>query len=278
MIPSDGRLGTGVVFPGVGVLGVAPAAPSVVLTTTKSGTFSITLNGVGTVTFDWGEGGATEDFVLTSGGVECSHVYGDASSKTVTITGDLTGVSVVSAVAQYITSGLASIASGFSSLSSLVLNGSGVGYNALVGNLSDLTPLSGLTMLKLAFNDGITGDLSALGSMSGLYSLTVAYMANITGDLSSIPSGPYGSLVGHHTGIACASTVPTAASGTIDFRDCGWTSTEVDNYLIQASVAGVANCTINIAGTNAARTSASDAELALLLDPFGLNNTVTVNE
>lgn len=53
------------------------------------------------------------------------------------------------------------------------------------------------------------------------------------------------------------------------FENCSWSSAETDRFLNQAYAAGVQNCNIKIAGTNAARTSASDTAYTWLL----ANNT-----
>jgi hypothetical protein len=55
-------------------------------------------------------------------------------------------------------------------------------------------------------------------------------------------------------------------SGTYYFDSTVSTSGEVDQWLIDLASANWSNCTIYLDGTNPARTSASDAAVATLLD------------
>ena len=81
----------------------------------------------------------------------------------------------------------------------------------------------------------------------------------------------------YNTDIGFASAVPSWTNNNIniDFKDCEWTATEVDNCMIALANGPVTNCTINIAGTNAARTAASDAAKVIIL---ANGNALTVNE
>jgi len=51
----------------------------------------------------------------------------------------------------------------------------------------------------------------------------------------------------------------------------------VDNALASFAASPLQNCTIDIAGTNSARTSASDADKAIIIDPAN-SNTLDVND
>ena len=61
---------------------------------------------------------------------------------------------------------------------------------------------------------------------------------------------------------------------SIDIQDCALTSTMVDNALIAFAGGSFTGNLINVGGTNAARTSASDAALATLL---AAGNSVNLN-
>ena len=69
----------------------------VTIVTTKVGTFSSTWKGSGTLYFDPGDGGPIEPLVLTTDGVNWDHEYLSADSKTIIITGDILGVTYISA-------------------------------------------------------------------------------------------------------------------------------------------------------------------------------------
>ena len=60
-------------------------------------------------------------------------------------------------------------------------------------------------------------------------------------------------------------------------KDNNWTSQMVDNALASFAASPLQNCTIDIAGTNSARTSASDADKAIIIDPAN-SNTLDVND
>jgi hypothetical protein len=70
------------------------------------------------------------------------------------------------------------------------------------------------------------------------------------------------------------SVFPTSDGVTINLQDNAMTSTEVDNQLINLDATGWINGTLNIAGTNAARTSASDTAYNNLI---ANGWTITVN-
>ncbi len=74
-----------------------------------------------------------------------------------------------------------------------------------------------------------------------------------------------------------ATTLPDWKSCYFDFRDCNWTSTMVDDFLINLdSSSGDSTKTIRLYGNNAPRTSDSDSAMTSLTDTKGW--TVIVNE
>jgi hypothetical protein len=295
--------GDGILFQGVargarvyadGVLqSESPDVPTATLSTTKSGTFSATLRGTGTVTFDYSEG-SPQTLELTLGGVTFSHTYSSADEKEITITGALSEVTYIAINDMDLTNDLSEF-SKFRSLDNLYLPS-----NDLKGDISALTGLP-LVFLNLYYNQNITGDISALTGMSLYYlhlintdvsgdissligmPLTTLRLANInvSGDISALNGMLLDYCILYNTNIGCNGTAITALDGCdIRLQDCGWADdggdgNETDNYLIVAAAAGHTDCTINIAGNNVARTSASDAALAALIVD---GNIVTVNE
>lgn len=94
-------------------------------------------------------------------------------------------------------------------------------------------------------NTAISGDLSVVRTLSSKLNDFIASNSSI----SQYTSGSYNHL-------------PTNDFILID--DLGLTATEVDNFLIDLEATGADDGTLNIAGTNAARTSSSDAAVAAL--------------
>jgi len=103
-------------------------------------------------------------------------------------------------------------------------------------------------------NTNVTGDI---GELRALTSLAKLYAYNLSG--TSYSQG----------------VLPDSWKD-IRVDNNGWSSTEVDNFIIDLDTPGrVANGTLTIDGTNAARTSASDDALAHLV---AKGWTVNVNE
>jgi internalin A len=153
--------------------------PTSTIVTTKVGTFSSTWRGAGTLYFDPGDGGAIEPLVLTAGGVNWDHEYLLAGNKTIKITGDLNGVTYLSAPSNNVTNGLSEIISGLTNLVNLYLH-----YNSITGDISAVSGLTNLVSLFL-YNNSITGDISAVSGLTNLVSL---YLLNnsTTGDISAV--------------------------------------------------------------------------------------------
>jgi len=121
-------------------------------------------------------------------------------------------------------------------------------------------------------NSRIYGDISLFASKTiTLFNLGGT---SISGDFSlSCTAWPglcavAGSLVTFDT------IVSWTAGGNFFAQSTGWTSTMVDNCLISLANGGTTGKVINLGGTNAVRTSASDAAFAQL----DAVNTLTVNE
>ena len=133
----------------------------------------------------------------------------------------------------------------------------GVYIPTFTGSIDNLP--KGLLMLQAFSNDdsGITGSIDNLSkSLTDL----LLYAPNITGDVKNL-SGDLLTLVLEGNVTATAGVYPRW-SNTIITLQCGWSTAEVDAFLngwVGTCGRGSAARTINLAGTNAARSSASDA-------------------
>ncbi len=123
----------------------------------------------------------------------------------------------------------------------------------LSGDISNLSGMTSLTALVL-YNSAVSGDIS---NLSGMTSLAYLYLNTTSVDT-------YGT-----------TSLPAWADCNIQIHDLGLDQTEVDDFLIDLAAAGGTNGPLNIAGTNDARSSASDAAKATLL---GNGWALTVNE
>jgi len=122
----------------------------------------------------------------------------------------------------------------------------------------------------------ITGDIAQLASFTSLVSLVLNF-TSVSGDVSVL--SPLTSLVVTRffsTSVSyTTASLPPWASNAIQLQNCAWTQAEVDQFLIDLADGVGASGSLNIAGTNAARSSASDAAKAALL---AASWTLTVNE
>ena len=205
--------------------------------------------------------------------VNLTHLDCDLTS----VSGDISGWSaLVNLVSLYCGStSVSGDISGWSALTDLIYL---YCYTTSVeGDISSWATLVNLEDL-VCFGTNVEGDVSGWSTMSSLRYL-MGYNTSISGDISgwSTFSGFISNMWANNTDIGFASSVPSWTNNAIniDFKDCEWTATEVDNCMIALANGPVTNCTINIAGTNAARTAASDAAKVIIL---ANGNALTVNE
>ena len=125
------------------------------------------------------------------------------------------------------------------------------------GDLGEVVWPIGLTYIQMN-STLVSGDMFANG-MPGTLTTAHMFSTSLSGDYSrwtwpvnlatftiNTTAVDYDSTGGFYTGIATAAT-------TINANNCGLTSTQVDNILIDCDAAGVTDtATINVAGTNAA--------------------------
>lgn len=261
---------------------------AVTLTTTKSGTFSSTWKGSGTLYVDWGVDGTFEEFELSAGGVAVNRDYPDSSEKTIRVYGALSGVTSITADSNSISDvgGLSHLTSTtlltlyFNDLTDLsgfigmpAIDEIGIAFNS---GLDDISPLSGLiTLTRLSLHQCNVTNLSPLSSLTNLTYLRL--YDNAFSDLSPLVSlAALSTLYVYNNNIDYTTLLwPAYSSGVFRFNSAGLSSGEVDQLLIDAAAAGWGTLTLYLDGSNGARTSASDAAVATLL---GNGVTLYVNE
>lgn len=169
---------------------------------------------------------------------------------------------------------------------------------AIEGNISALSGMTGLIYFN-ANASSVSGDISALAALTSLQNLQIE-TTSVSGDIVNLAaltsvtnlrmsgtsvSGDIGDLAPltglthlrfSNTSVSyTTTTLPAWNNCGIQLQDNAWTQDQVDSFLIDLAAAGGSNGTLNVAGTNAARSAASDAAKATLL---GNGWAVTVNE
>jgi predicted membrane protein len=152
-------------------------------------------------------------------------------------------------------------------------------YETLVtGDISGLISCTKLTELRLT-DCNITATLMAWSNWDSIVTMHLGG-TGVTGDVNYIAECEHlqtvvlgGTAVSY--GDLGGGKVWDKTDLYLDCSSCGWTSDEVDDCLIDLAVTPIQDSFILIAGTNAARTGASDAAKVILL---ANGNTVTINE
>jgi len=117
------------------------------------------------------------------------------------------------------------------------------------------------------------GNIELLSGSTNLINLRLSFTL-VTGDLSTLHTLDAATLFFRGTAVTFDNIVSFSLGGvSLVCSDCEWTSAMVDNCLISLFNGSTTGKTINIGGTNAARTPASDEAFAYL----DANNTLTVN-
>jgi len=228
----------------------AGGAPVATITHSDAATFSTTrLRGASgqSLFFDPGNGDAPDEIVMAGAGVDSnwSKAYLTGEEKTVQISGAL------------------------SDLETFWL------YEPTISRV-DLTLLTGVLNLSLSLGQVDTMDrlppnvavLRFIGNqMTSLDSFSGLPLDDMS--LVRIDGNPI---------IYTTQTFPAVNGGEFDFSDTVTTTGEVDNWIMDLSVGNAEwqNTTTNLAGTNPARSSASDAEVAWFVTIGG--NALTINE
>jgi len=230
------------------------------------------------VLVDWGDLTSTT-WVCDGSEQTVLHNYAGAGSYTVKIYGDLESITTFNLNNQANVAITTTEISKLTSLTRLVV------YQAnLSGLIQTLNALKSLTYLDVAFNNLLIGTISGLTSLSQLATGLIYYCGALTGDIRLFLSGsPLLTLLAlkpNPGGAAYDMTYTTGAlqafaGADLDIRSTGLTSTMVDDFLIDFADGIGTPIALNIAGTNAARTAASDAAKAVIL---ATGCVLTVNE
>lgn len=209
--------------------------------------FKFKLPSTKSITIHWGDG-TTENVVgqdLTL--ITKTSAYSGAGTYYFYLSGDVEELTYIDIQSQ-------AFVSGDVSAWSTLLNATYFRANstAVSGDISGFSVLTSLTNLSFR-NTNVSGDVSGLSTLT---SATTIHLYNTDVTFDSTPAW-------------------SNSTASILIQDCGWTAQMVDNSLASFAGGPVTNSTINVAGTNAARTSASDADKATIL---ANSNTLTVNE
>ena len=197
------------------------------------------------------------------------------------LTGDISGWSALTglrSISAYSNS-LTGDVSGFSALTLITV----ISLHQQVEIIGDISGWSVLTNLVTIFAQGtsVTGDVSSFSTLISMQNLWLYGCIGITGDASALSTlTAMISFACHNTSLTFDNSPAWSMTGEIrlyGINNGGATSTMVNNMLASFAGTPLTGCTILIAGTNAIRTSASDADKAIIINPVN-SNTLDVNE
>ncbi len=219
-----------------------------------------------TLVFHWGDGTTDEVSGDDANTVTTTSNYSGAGTYDFWITGDVLDLTYIDILGQTFVSGDVSGWSVLTDLTRIYVNQTGVS-----GDISGWSVLTGLVVMQVYLSN-VTGDGSSWGALTNMVLLQCQQTA-LSGNISTLSTLTSATLIRFNLTDVTFDTTPawTNSSCNIQFQDCGWTSQMVDN-----SIAALSTCTdstINIAGTNAHRTAASNDDLDTL---FANGNTITL--
>ena len=200
-----------------------------------------------TLVFHWGDGTTTYEVGQDSTLITSTSSYSSVDSYDFYIEGDVLDLTYIAINTQSFVSGDVSSWSALTSLTYIDCYSTSV-----TGDVSSWSALTSLTYLR-CYSTSVTGDVS---SWSALTSLTYLNISS--------------------TSVTFGSALAWSMTGTINMysiNNGGATSAMVDNMI--ESFSTCTGCTIEIAGTNAHRTAASNDDLNTLL---ANGNTITLND
>jgi hypothetical protein len=225
------------------------------------------------LTVYWGDG-SSDAWVCDGTRNAVTHTYTTAGQYPIAVVGDVYDITQIQCTETEAYGDIA-VFSGLTSLTYLSLYATSVS-----GDISAVSGLTSLTALSLGATS-VSGDISAV---SGLTSLTVLSLTStsVSGDISAVSGLTSLTTLSLHTNTGrnltytSGGSLPAWAGADIRISSIGLDSSEVDAWLndFDDDLTG-ADGALNIAGDNAARTSASDAaKTAINADGWAL----TVNE
>jgi hypothetical protein len=276
----------------------------VTFTATNDFTLKMTVSSGAIVFVDWGDGSLTS---WTCNGSEQTvlHDYAAPGSYAVKISGSLGSVTTFGAYYVY-----GNVANIISCLPGLAGNGSSTGFelydSATHGESCNVSSVIIPAALKFFACDGINlvGDIKNLILPANLSRLYLRSMpAGLTGNIHELNT-PVSAAIVVVTGTACSADfsnagcwpktinayydysyntactcsnapIPAMSGCVINVKSCGLSSASVDNFLINFADGIGTPASLDIAGSNAARTAASDAAKLVIL---ATGCALTVNE
>ena len=221
--------------------------------------------------FQMDRAGADISFDVANAPTGLTHLYVYGSN---TLTGDIanapTGLTYLRVYGNNTLTG--DVANAPTGLAHLYVHGS----NSLTGDIANAP--TGLIYLAVSGSNSLTGDIA--NAPTGLAHLYVYGSNTLTGDIANAPTGLIYLAVGGNNTIADYTTPHTWTTKPATFilipvAPGGLSTAEIDNLLIDLDDDFVwTTGTINLTGTNAARSSNSDAAVTSMT---GQGATVTTN-
>ena len=255
----------------VGMSGVGPGRGPVVLDIAYTATqfvFKFKLPSTKSVTLNWGDG-TTEVVVGTDAAlITKTSAYSGAGTYTFYLTGDVTELTYIDIHDQAFVTGNISGWSALINLTNIFCRS-----QAVSGDISGWSALTNLTSL-LVGDTSVSGDISSFATLTSLTSLWLN-QTSVTGDISGLSTLTSATQLYFNSTSVTFGSAPawTNASATIWLHDIAATTAMVNNMI--ESLSTCTDCTINVAGTNAHRTAASNDDLNTLL---ANGNTITLND
>jgi len=235
--------------------------------------FEFKLPSTKSVTLNWGDGTSEEVTGQDSTLISKTSNYSGAGTYSFYVTGDVFDLTWIDINNQTFVSGDISGWSAFTDLTYIDCRG----CTNISGNVSGFNALTSLTSLLLT-STSITGDISGWSALTSLTNLRFN-LTSVTGDISGFNAlTSLATLYAYSSGVTFDSTPAwTNPIGNLlaqSINTTGATSTMVDNMIASFSTI-TTPATINVAGTNDHRTSASNDDLNTLL---ANGNTITLND
>jgi len=211
-------------------------------------------------------------YIFKVGGDVTDLTYIDISSQAF-VSGDISGWNALTNLVdiRIAETSLAGDISGWAALSSLTrLLASGLSVSGDISGWSTLTSLINMQI----YNTSVSGDISGWDALTSVEHLRFSN-TSVSGDISGFSTmTSISSLWAQNTSVTFDSAPAwSASSATLTLQDCSMTSTQVNNMI--ESLSTCTDSTINVAGTNAHRTAASNSDLNTLI---ANGNTITLND